>query len=141
MITSDEAAEIFIDRVIIDFYQVLGNILETDLPDGLPGRVDDPIELEKWYQDLDNSEKNIIKEVVHASVKAAMFSVLVILDNMTGGFPIKDRVSDFALYLQTYTDSNAKLENQSIESVRLNSLKDYELHDLFIDSLNETDHS
>jgi hypothetical protein len=46
-------------------------------------------------------------------------------------------VSDFALYLQTYADENAFVENRHQEKVRFNSIRDNELHDQFISLLNE----
>jgi hypothetical protein len=138
MVTSEQAARHFIQRILFGAYRDTYTYIESGLAEGLPGRVDEPLNLEKWYQNLDDNQKLLVKSIVQASIRAAIFEVLVLVDNMTGGYPITGQLSDFALTLQTYIDSEARYRNQPQESVRFNSIGDYELHDLFIDSLEES---
>jgi hypothetical protein len=137
MISSEQAANLFIESIIFNAYRGVYQIYDSMLKEGLPGRVDDPNEIEKWYQKLDEIGQTHIKEVVRAAIREAVFNVLVVLDNRTGGNPIRGQSSDFALYIQTYIDSEAKANNQSLKAVRFNSLFDDELHDLFISTLDE----
>jgi hypothetical protein len=136
MITSKEAANIFISKYLLSLYKNTYKVIESQLAEGFPGGVEEPYEMEKWYKNLDDDSKGLINDLLQATVKITIFEVLVLLDNMTGGYPIKGQVSDFALYLQTYADVEAKRINQLREAVRFNSLQDEELHDLFQFTLN-----
>lgn len=137
MITSDEAARLFIDRMTRGVYHETYNGIVSLLSEGLPGRVDDPFETEKWYKGLDETHKAIIHEMIRASIIETIFNVMVYLDNLKGGYPARDQVSDFALYLQIYSDRKEMANNQPQEKVRFNSINDDELHDLFMMSIDE----
>lgn len=137
MISSKEAAQLFLERVFVDGYQATCSDLENSLTVGLPGEADDPVETEKWFSNLNPEDKQIVKEIIRATAKMAIFNMLVTLDNVSGGPPIRTQVSDFALSVQTYHDDEEKLNNQADQVIRINSLKDENFHDLFLDRVNE----
>lgn len=121
----------------MDVYQSTHKTLATLLNEGLPDFIDDPQQYEKWRLSLDEPAKKYIENIIHASIIQSVYGMLVLLDSLKGGFPIKDQVSDFALYLQTYPHFDALTQNQPSYRVRFNALKDIELHDLFLESLEE----
>jgi hypothetical protein len=135
-ITPEVAAKIFIERIIIDVYKSTYSYAEKQLAESSSNQVDNTSET-KWYLCLGKDDQERVKEIIQDRIKAAIFGVLAILDNVRGGPPLRGQKSDFALYIQTYNDSKAKLENRWRESVRFNSLKDTELHDLFSNILYE----
>ena len=70
--------------------------------------------------------------VIREAVDAAIFGCLVLLDGMTGGPPVVGVVSDFALYLQTYENEEARQADKPNRRVRVNPAWTGEyLHDLF----------
>lgn len=137
MISTDEAARKFLERILIIAYKGIEIDFNSMLEEGLPGRVDNPSYCEEWYKALKEEEKNIVREIIRAVIRESVFRILVILDNRSGGTPLIGQPSDFALYLQSYSDWDSLAQNQPLEFTRLNSLKNEELHDLFVSLLNE----
>ena len=114
------------------------------LNQGPPGQEppQDKLALHYWFQQLDNQSQEHVREIVRESVDSALFSTLVILDGAAGGWPVRDELSDFAIYLQTYQDSNAQVADSPQVSVRLNSTDATEdLHDIFRWTLEEHESS
>jgi hypothetical protein len=136
MISEDEAAQKFLERILIIAYKGIENDFNSMLEEGLPGRVDDPSYCEGWYKALKDKEKSIVREIIRAVIRETLFRVLVILDNRSGGTPIIGQPSDFALYLQSYSDWDSLAQNKPLDLTRFNSLKNDELHDMFITLLN-----
>ena len=119
MINPAEAANIFIDILYRRIYQEISSYMEKDIiPKGLPGRADDPAELEKWYHTLSADDKAHIIEIVKIVIKETVLSILVILDNNAGS-PIVNTNSEFALFLQSFEERKTYPEDP-IMSVRLN---------------------
>lgn len=137
MITIDEAAQKFLDRIFVIAYKGIEHDFNAMIEQGLPGRVDDPTFCEEWYKALKEEEKSIVREIMKAVIRETVFRVLVVLDNQSGGTPIIGQPSDFALYLQSYADWDSLAQNQPLELTRFNSLKNDELHDMFLTLLNE----
>jgi hypothetical protein len=62
----------------------------------------------------------------------------VLIDGATGGRPIRDRPSDFALYLQAYDDQESLRTDRPSYRSRVNHTKDSEgLHDKFMRAVME----
>jgi hypothetical protein len=127
MIDSREAANLFIDILFHRAYQGVYNYIEKDLlPEGLPGRADDPVEMEEWYRNLGEKDQEHIKEIIQIMIKETICSFLAIFDNRVG--------------TQTYQNPEDVPKNLPKESVRLNLLntRGYdELESLFISRIRE----
>jgi hypothetical protein len=140
MIDSREAANLFIDILFHRAYQGVYNYIEKDLlPEGLPGRADDPVEMEEWYRNLGEKDQEHIKEIIQIMIKETICSFLAIFDNRVGS-PIKGQKSEFVICIQTYQNPEDVPKNLPKESVRLNLLntRGYdELESLFISRIRE----
>ena len=89
------------------------------------------LELHQWFQSLDEAQKSNIEEIVQKTAFSGLFGALVVLDNLTGGYPVKGQLSDFALYLQTYENTAARSVDRNQDKIRINQSKsDITLHDL-----------
>lgn len=99
----------------------------------------DRVTMHEWYQGLDSETRERIGLLVRQTAKLAVFGCLVVLDNQSGSYPAQQRVSDYALYLQTYTDAHAQVSNSAQTAVRLNPVHaaDDDLHDKFLFILRE----
>lgn len=104
------------------------------LEKGPPGRNPPPekFALHEWFQKLDEQGQEHIQKIIQESVDSTLFSTLVILDGAAGGYPVKEELSDFALYIQTYQDNNAEAGDLPRVRVKLNPWGATEdLHDVF----------
>lgn len=120
MFTTEDASKLFIEIILARVYKNFYHDMETTLlPEGLPGRTDDPIALQEWYKDLDEKHQKYIKEIVKKTIEEAIVRFLAILDNQIG-YPVKGYISEFAVYLQTYQNLEAISQNFPNESVRIN---------------------
>jgi hypothetical protein len=130
-----EAINDFLSRIIARAYDGAIEGTRKTLEKGPPGRQppENRLAIHNWFQTLNNEERELVLALVREAADAAVFGCLVLLDNMTGGYPIEDKVSDFALYLQSYEDDAARDANTPVSSVRLNPRlsSDYDLHDRF----------
>jgi len=148
MFTKDNAANLFIDILFKGVYRIFYRDMETMLlPDGMPGRVDDPVFLEEWWNSLDEPHQSLLREVVKCTIEETIIRFLAILDN-SSGWPIRGQMSEFAVYLQTYQNYEDLSKNLSKETVRLNDkfangYDDDQLQVLFYNRLNnaEENHS
>lgn len=131
----DTAAEIFIEHLIRRAYE--GAIEDTIsmLSNGPPGRKPSSgrVQLSEWYNSLDETSQKNIHEIVRDAADAAVFGCLVLLDNLTGGYPFPEKLSEFALYIQAYDDDNSYKVDSPQLRVRINPADrvGHELHDLF----------
>jgi len=131
----EEAAELFVKTVISEVYNGTDEDILSALRAGPPGRRpdQDSISIHLWFRDLDDVDKEHVAAIVRECVDAATFHFLVLLDGMTGGYPIPGKESDFALYLREYENAHARAVDSPLASIRLNpagvSVED--LHDIF----------
>jgi hypothetical protein len=133
-INSNEAAKIFLEKVIRRAYDGVINDMQSLLSEGPTGRKPqkDLADRALWFQNLEEESRKHIEAIIQASVNAAVFGCLVVLDNMTIGGPLEEKLSDYALYLQTYADMHAHVADQPQESIRINvPNKTESLHDMF----------
>jgi len=120
MAESKEAASIFMDIVFFRTYLNLRQDIETiRLPEGFGEMADDPVKLSDWYLGLDDNQQMIVKEIVKLTIAEAVYRFLIILDNHIG-YPIPGKISDFAVYLQTYQSLDDRSRNLPQEFIRLN---------------------
>jgi hypothetical protein len=133
--TRDQAAALFLERLLIRAYDGAIRDVDAILEVGPPGIQPDDSKLawHQWFQALDPKGQACARAIVQDAVDAALFGCLVLLDGMTGGDPIRERTSDFALYLRTYADAAARRADRADLSVRINPRgTTYEdLHDLY----------
>jgi hypothetical protein len=137
---SKDVGHLFLNRLIVRAYQgVVEDMLLMLQID--PGKLPPPelLAAHQWFQTLDEQGQENIRVIVRESVEAAVFGCLAVLDGVTGGYPLKDQLSDFALYLQTYEDEQALKSNSPQVKVRFNEGKDEALHDIFQGMIRERD--
>jgi len=92
-----------------------------------------------WYRSLDPAAQAQILDIVRETVYSTMFRMLVLLDGMTGGYPVRDVPSEYAVYLQVYENHAAMRADRPTHRVRLNWLETFEpLHDEFLNVLRES---
>lgn len=133
----EEAAQIFVKSVFIEAHQGTIEVIDELLRQGPSGR--DPskhfVRLHEWFVALNSGDRNKVAAVIAETAQVAVFQCLAFMDGVTGGWAVPGTVSDFALYLQTYTDEAAWLENQPQDAVRINhpNRTGPDLHDLFIE--------
>lgn len=128
------AVRLFIRTVIQHAYDGVIEDIVSNLENGPPGQkpAQHTVDLHKWYCQLDNQDQQNIKRIIEESVHSAIFAALVILDGDAGGYPITGKLSDFALYLQTYADTNAEEIDTSQMSTKINPWNATEdMHDIF----------
>ncbi len=139
--TKQEAADIFLKKILNHGYQGSVQGQTSVLEKGPPGKKppQHTIELYQWFQQLDQQDRNNVLAIIRETAKLAVFGCLVVLDNMTVGYPLEGELSDFAVYLQTYENADARKANISKRFIRINpaSTLDEDLHDMMIYALKE----
>ncbi|MCI0561052.1 MAG: hypothetical protein MN733_21405 [Nitrososphaera sp.] len=133
-IDRNEAARVFLEQVIRRAYDGVIKDMQSLLSEGPPGRKppEELVQRSQWFKSLDSDSQKHVKAIIQASVDAAVFGCLVLLDNLIVGYPLDGQLSDYALYLQTYSDMDAHKADQPEVSVRINPSSNTELlHDLF----------
>jgi hypothetical protein len=139
-LTPDEAADLFIQRVVGRAYRGAIQDLQSLFQQGPPGRRprDRDVQLHQWYQQLSEADRQYVHQVVEETAQSAVFGVMVILDGATGGPPLRDAESDFALYIQSFPDPDAHDADRPAMSVRVNPYDKVEdLHDRFLGAIEE----
>jgi hypothetical protein len=134
-LSEDEAANLFIQRVVGRAYRGAIHDLQSLFQQGPPGRRphERDVQIHQWYQGLAEADRQYVHRVVEETAQAAVFGVMVILDGATGGPPIRGAESDFALYIQSYPDRAAHQADRPAISVRVNPYHTLEdLHDRFL---------
>lgn len=129
----EKATEVFIKNLILHSYNGVIETTLSNLENGPPGRMPprNRVAWHEWYIALDETGKNNIREIIRDTVDATLFSALVLLDGASG-YPIKDKLSDFALYLQVYENEKAAKDDIPINRIKLNPWSTTEdLHDIF----------
>ncbi len=133
------AIDIFIRRIVCDVYDGAINGIRKVLEKGPSGRAKqvNRFEMFEWYQKLNERDRRVLLEIIEESVKLSVFLFLIELDNKVGGPPIRDKSSDFALYLQTYESDKEKYSYSPNMSTQVNMsyTAGGDLHDTFINLL------
>lgn len=110
------------------------NMLEI----GPPGRRphEGLVKLHERFESLSPDNRDIVDAIVGEAVFSAVFGLLVVLDGVHGGYPVEGKLSDFALYLQTYSDERSWEADTPNLSVRVNPIVG-DLHDQFREMVEE----
>lgn len=140
-VDSNGAAELFVSTLFVEAYEAVTRYMVCDLVEGPPGRgpLASMVARHHWYQQLGEADQAHVQSVIRASVRAALFECLVLLDGMSGGYPISGEPSDYALFLQSYQDEETLAHGTPNRSIRINprfSTEEY-LHDRFVGILEE----
>lgn len=131
----DKAIDAFMNKIVARAYKGSISIATQLLEQG-------PLErnpsanrtaLHIWYEKLDTNQREMVRQVIKETARSAVFGCLVVLDNRSGGYPLEGDISDFALLVQRYADSEAYSANRVDDSVQINDLSNLgiDLHDLF----------
>ncbi len=128
-----EATETFMRRVMVGAYEQPIDAMRSLLMKGPIGKKPKAadMKLHVWYESLDSDSQSKIDEMVAKTAHHVLFGFLVMLDNLSMGYPIEGVLSDFALYVQSYPDQAARSDNHPDAAIRINDLgNDLDLHDL-----------
>ncbi len=134
------ATTAFMERIILRAYEGTIRDSREGLESGPAGRkpAQEQVSLHQWFSQLSQYDREQVHRAVRDAVEAAIFGFFVILDGASGGWPIKDEISDFALYRQSYADHDAEKADTPTTRVKINGLSmSKDLHDLFIMALQE----
>jgi hypothetical protein len=137
---ADSGINIFLERIVNRAYKSGIDVVISLLRNGPVTRRPklDDLKLHQWYQNLDNSQKMIVEHLVEKTAYSVLFGCLVVLDNQTMGNPIKNEVSDFGLYVQSYENADHRSNNQYNSALRINHPKgNFSLHDLIDNFINK----
>jgi hypothetical protein len=139
-ITIEDAREIFLSMLIARGYDGSIRTMSTYLKGEVSNKQLPPdlALLQTWFSGLDNDSQQYVLKIIQKAIDSALFGCLVLLDGLTGGNPIQEKASDFALYLQVYKDDEFRATNESEYRIRVNSPEIPEfLHDLYRDMIEE----
>ncbi len=134
-----EATDLFLRLLVAEAYDGAVEGTALVLEKGPAGRkpASDLVTLHRWFQDLDDESREHVLAVIRLASDAALFHCLVLIDDLAG-YPIPGKVSDFAVFLQTYASGEARTADSPQTSVRLNPAHTTEfLHDMFHQILQE----
>ena len=141
LLNPDQARQTFLAMVINRAYEgsirTMAAYLENDWPaKRVPADVAD---LRAWFATLNENDRELVRAIIRKTADSSVFGFLVLLDSLTGGYPLPDKPSDFAVYLQTYKSDELRWAGTVETSIRLNDPRDPEfLHDLFHALIEET---
>ncbi len=127
-----EAQRIFLQKIVNRTYSGTLETMDAFFEKGPVARkpTTTDIDLFEWYQKLTLDEKHLVQKICQKTAYSALFGTLVILDNLTGGYPANGEISDFALFLQIYDNKNDIAVDQPKEKLRINpSSSINDLHD------------
>jgi hypothetical protein len=138
VLDQDKARRIFLKMAISQSYKSAINMIIEYLEEEGKKRPADIVDLREWFANLDDHGREQVRNVVRKTADGAVFCFLVMLDGLSGGNPIPDKPSDFAVFLQTYESDDLLWDGISNSHIRVNPLKGPEhLHDLFRDMLED----
>lgn len=132
-ITPEGATNEFLERVILRGYDGAIDTVRSYLKSGPPGRKPRPdlVALHEWFDALDELDQANVLAAVKEAVDSAVFGFLVLLDGAWGGYPVEGIPSEFALFLLTYLDDEARERGRPEQSIRINRAEDDDLHDQY----------
>lgn len=132
LLDPESAAMTFINMLIARAYDGTVTDIKTILEKGVRVKGHYLNTLHTWYENQDQETQQKILEIATEAINTAVFGCLVILDGLSGGPPLKEDVSDFAVYLQIYNNEKAREDNVFQYNVRINPANTTEyLHDIF----------
>jgi hypothetical protein len=142
-LTPDDVAQIFMRQVIDRVYSGALGVMKSQLedPKTLKKGREREIRLFEWYANLDQENREMVWEVIRNTVFSTTFRFLVLVDNAVD-MPLQGKVSDFAIYLQTYENWENAGKNAPAMQVRFNppfAIND--LHDMLYFELGSDDYS
>lgn len=133
-----DAQKIFLQKIAKRAYHGTVNDIQSLLEHGPTVPAPEELAIHEWYQNLSVQEQAWIQKICKKTAYSVMFGSLVLLDNLTGGRPIEGVLSDFALYLQTYQDLDAKSSDLPDQKIRINPSKSLlDLHDMINEYIDE----
>ena len=112
----------FVQRMIEIGFRDTVKTMSSFLRNGSPGRRK-RIRLQQmhdWYTSLAHKDQQMLDAVVAEAAYAAVFNVLVLLDNDTGGPPLRPDSSDYAVYVHRYLTEADFAHNNPASSMRIN---------------------
>ena len=131
----DKAAFAFIKKVVSRGYTsavaITTQKLEKEPTETYP--LGENQQLHAWYEQLDVNDQDMIKQVIKEAVFSAVFGCLVVLDNSTTGYVLENEVSDIALYVRKYADSESYSLHKISDSIQINDLMD--LHEMLRENI------
>jgi hypothetical protein len=135
MIDRETAAVEFTDRVRRKAYENVIQHIVKELREGLamPRAPEDMLKRMRWFGNLKPEDLRMVTEIIDRAAFSSAFEVMVVLDNLTGGYPIRGTISEFALYLQVFDDLESKKVDQPRERVKISPAlgRGEDLHELF----------
>jgi hypothetical protein len=137
----DRAAKLFVERIISHARKSVIKGVQDLFENGPPGRAprQSDVDLHNWYLSLDRSSQDYVYKVIHESVDTALFSVFVVLDGAVVGRPLRDQVSEFALFLKAYESWEAQKAGKPLHSIKISPSDGADLHDMFMWAVEEMD--
>lgn len=142
MIDPNKAIKTFLSKVFYQVQKASFDSIAILLREGTPGKLKPPddLELHRWFSSLKEEEQEKIFEIINKTTKLTIFNFLVFLDNKASGQPVKDKVSDFGLYLHTYKSNSDRFNYKPDETIRLNMsyTVNGDLHESYDYEANET---
>jgi hypothetical protein len=122
MMDREQAAEIFLDRLIFEGYRLVVAATLRHLAKGPQGSepAEDDLLDHQWYMDLSEEEKQRVRRIVQETASVCLQTICGILDGITGD-ALNEHHSDFALYLQVYPSEDARLAGEPVTwHIRIN---------------------
>lgn len=131
-LTAEQASARFIEMLVARAYDGVIASVKDILLNGIKPKSHKVNELHGWFSTLSPESQGFVIRIIEESVQSSVFGTLVLLDGLTGGYPIQNHISDFALHLQIYNNLEDQ-ENELYQSkVRLNKDLDSNLHEQFL---------
>ncbi len=141
-ITKEMAAEQLVSQLINRAYLGAIRSVTDDLERGPPGRKPKKQlqELHGWYANQSSEDQQYVKDIIREAVDATVFGCLVVLDGLTGGYPIPEAWSELALYLRYHEVDHNHEQSMEPQEIRFNGPKSgIDLHDVFRTVLQDQD--
>lgn len=135
--TSEQAKELFVEFIIECIYKGTIRSVNRVLEEGLNWKKppEDMVALHEWFCSLSEEERKHAYKLVEYSVDSSVFGLLCLFDRVMCGYPIKEKLSDFSIYLQTYRDGADQDTNEYEMQVIVNPFVGEELHDIYGDEI------
>ncbi len=130
---TNDAIKEFMQRLALSAYASPLNGIRLLLRNGPIGTkpLANDVKLHEWFENLSDTDKAMVEMVIKETADRVLFGSLVVIDNLTIGYPIEGVISDFALYVQSYPDKASRSNNQPKDTIRINHPKNnLSLYDL-----------
>lgn len=134
--SQEEAKDLFLRMVHACAINGARDVMAHGLTVPPVGRSPNPrhVRRREWFAGLALAAQGQVLDLVEETVEITAWRLMVLLDGMTGGPPLPETDSDFALYLQLYPDLEAQTADRPTWRVRVNpAWSGLDLHDLLRD--------